>query len=182
MVACVSDLLSMYLVGMHLHAIISEHVHAVIRKNILSGMYNEKQSAALYHARNCTLTTSRQLNMFVWLFVCVFGVYRPTQEFFTHTCIETSPLPVKVCKVWLMLGTHGHWAVRVLYRATPTVTRDIRLLRSSPRTCDTLTYCRAFGSGAVTNLGVSHPGVKPQSPAHEANALPLGIRGGKLNM
>lgn len=63
--ACVSDLLSMYLVGMHLHAIISEHVHTVIRKNKLSGMYNEKQSAALYHARNCTLTTSRQLNMFV---------------------------------------------------------------------------------------------------------------------
>ena len=28
--------------------------------------------------------------------VCLFGVYRPTREFFTH--METSPLPVKDCK------------------------------------------------------------------------------------
>ena len=34
-----------------------------------------------------------------------------------------SPLPVKGCKFWPMLGCHGHWAVRVLYRATPTVTQ-----------------------------------------------------------
>ena len=27
---------------------------------------------------------------------------------------ETSPLPVKGCKFWPMLGTHGHWAVSVL--------------------------------------------------------------------
>ena len=30
-------------------------------------------------------------------FFCLFGVFRPTQEFFTH--LETSPLPVKVCKL-----------------------------------------------------------------------------------
>ena len=47
--------------------------------------------------------------MFVSL---LFGVYRPTREFFTHT--ETLPLPVKGCKFWPMVGTHGHWAVRVL--------------------------------------------------------------------
>ena len=57
--------------------------------------------------------------------ICLFVVYRPTREFFTH--METSPLPVKGCKFWPMLGTHGHWAVRVLQRTTPTVTRDIRL-------------------------------------------------------
>ena len=28
--------------------------------------------------------------------ICLFGVYRPTREFFTH--METSPLPVKACK------------------------------------------------------------------------------------
>ena len=28
--------------------------------------------------------------------VCLFGVYRPTREYFTH--METSPLPVKGCK------------------------------------------------------------------------------------
>ena len=54
-----------------------------------------------------------QINMFV------YGVYHPTWEFFTH--METSPLPVKGCKFWPMLGSHGHWAVRVLKRATPTV-------------------------------------------------------------
>ena len=48
-------------------------------------------------------------------------VYRPTREFFTHT--ETSSLPAKGCNVCLpMFGTHGHWAVRVLKRATPTGT------------------------------------------------------------
>ena len=52
--------------------------------------------------------------------VGLFGVYRPS-EFFTH--METSPLPVKGCKFGPMLGTHGHWAVKVLYRATPTAAR-----------------------------------------------------------
>ena len=36
---------------------------------------------------------------------CLFGVYCPTWEFFTD--METSPLPVKCCKFWPMLGTHG---------------------------------------------------------------------------
>ena len=43
----------------------------------------------------------------------------PTHEFFTH--MET-PLPMKNFKCWPVLGTHCHWAVRVLQRATPTVT------------------------------------------------------------
>ena len=50
----------------------------------------------------------------------LFGVFRPTQEFFTH--LETSPLPVKGCKFLPMLGTHGHSLL-----ATPTVAQDIRL-------------------------------------------------------
>ena len=50
--------------------------------------------------------------------------------------------------------------------ARPTVTRDIRLKWSSPRTRDTHTYCWAFNSGAVTTcfsdlalsrLGYEHP-------------------------
>ena len=41
-------------------------------------------------------------------FVCLLGVYLPTREFFTH--METSPLPVKGCKFWRILGTNGHWA------------------------------------------------------------------------
>ena len=35
---------------------------------------------------------------YIVLFVCLFGVYRPTREFFTH--METLPLPVKGCKFW----------------------------------------------------------------------------------
>ena len=31
-------------------------------------------------------------------FVCLYGVSRPTREFFTH--METSPLPVNGCKFW----------------------------------------------------------------------------------
>ena len=44
--------------------------------------------------------------------VCLFGDIRPTQDFFTH--LETSPLPVKGCKFWLMLDTYGYFEVMVL--------------------------------------------------------------------
>ena len=71
-----------------------------------------------YHVFN---TQVRYTNMYMigW-FVCLFGVYRSTREFFTHK--ETSLLPVKGCKLSPMLGTYGHWAVRVhLLRHGPTV-------------------------------------------------------------
>ena len=42
----------------------------------------------------------------VHLFVCLFRVFRPTREFFTHS--ETSSLPAKGCKFCPMLGTYGH--------------------------------------------------------------------------
>ena len=57
------------------------------------------------------------------LFVCFLGIFVPLKNFFTH--LETSPLPVKGCKFRPMLGTYGHWAVRVLWCTTPTVTRGI---------------------------------------------------------
>ena len=54
----------------------------------------------------CKNTTS-------WFFMQrISGVFRPTREFFTH--FKTSPLPVKGCKFWLMLGTYDNWAKRVL--------------------------------------------------------------------
>ena len=56
------------------------------------------------------------------MFLCLCGIYRPTRESFTH--MRMSPLPVKGCKFRPMLGTHGHWAVRVLKRATPTMTQE----------------------------------------------------------
>ena len=96
--------------------------------------------------------------------IILFGVFRPTQLFFTH--MEKSQLQVRGFKFWPMLGTHGHWAVRVLLHSTPTVTHGICVYQSPPRTCDTRTYCQAFGSGAVTTcfyglgllgLGFKHP-------------------------
>ena len=100
----------------------------------------------------------------VWLF---FGVYRPTREFFTD--METSPLPVKGCKFWPMLGTHGHWAVRffsmphLLWHGASVYNKW-----SSSRTRDTLTYCRAFDSGTCFyDLGLSWPVIEPRSPAQE---------------
>ena len=45
-----------------------------------------------------------------WNSFCIFGGFRPTRECFTH--LETLPLPVKGCKLWPTLGSHGHWAVR----------------------------------------------------------------------
>ena len=47
--------------------------------------------------------------------VYFFGVvYRPTRACSTH--METSPLPVKSCTFWHMLGTHDLWTVRVINR------------------------------------------------------------------
>jgi hypothetical protein len=52
-----------------------------------------------------------------------FTVLRPAQEFFTY--METSPLPVKGCELRPMLSIQGLCAGRDLYRATPTVARDL---------------------------------------------------------
>ena len=42
----------------------------------------------------------------LFVFFFMWGLYRPTRDFFTH--METSPLLVKGCKFLPMLGTHGH--------------------------------------------------------------------------
>ena len=99
-----------------------------------------------------------QIGLIVWvLFLSHLGIF--------HS-YRTSSLPVKGCKVWPMFGTRGHWAVRVLSRTTPTVTQGIRLYWSSPRSRDSHTCCRAFGSGAVStcfnDLGHSRPGIEPR--------------------
>ena len=57
-------------------------------------------------------------------------------------------------KFWSTLDTQGHGAVRVLYRATFTVTLGIRLYKWYIRWLITLTRtcCRAFGNWAVTTF------------------------------
>ena len=57
------------------------------------------------------------------LFVCL-GFIVPLENI---SLMEMSPIRVKGCKFWPMLGTRCHWAVRVLKRATSTVTQVIRL-------------------------------------------------------
>ena len=91
---------------------------------------------------------------FFW-FICL-GVFVPLDFFFNH--METSPLPMKGCKFWLILGTYmySHWAVRGFWRATPTVTWDIRLECSKPRTRDTGTCCRALGQWICHYLFIRH--------------------------
>ena len=91
-----------------------------------------------------------------------------TRPHFTH--LEMSPLSMKGCIFWPMLGTYGHWAVRVLYSLP-------HLLRhgSSPRIHDTYTYSRLFGCGAVktcfNDLGLSRLGLNSQPYACAANTI-----------
>ena len=54
---------------------------------------------------------------FVCFFVClllVFCLFVCLSHSRIFHPFETSPLPVKAFPFWPLLGTHGHWAVRVL--------------------------------------------------------------------
>ena len=57
------------------------------------------------YGKNVLSCMSYHVCLFIW-------IYRPTREFFTH--MGMSPLPVKAGNIWPMLGTPGHWAVRVI--------------------------------------------------------------------
>ena len=84
---------------------------------------------------------------------------------FTHN--ETSPLPVKDWEFWPMLGTHGHWSVRLLsvqhllWHGASVYNVHLRGPVTLMHTC-----CWAFGSGAslpvffalgMSRLGFEHP-------------------------
>ena len=70
--------------------------------------------------------TIYQARQHILMFVCLFlWTFSPTREFFTY--METSQLIAKGCNFLPIFGTYGHWAVRVLKRATPMVTRVICL-------------------------------------------------------
>ena len=92
-----------------------------------------------------------------WLFVRLFGVLRPTREFFTH--METSPLPVKGCKFWPRhiwpLSSDGSLACHTYCDKGHPFIMVIS---------DTNTWYRAFCRGAVitgfNDLGLSRLGFK----------------------
>ena len=90
-------------------------------------------------------------------FVCL---WLPTREVFTH--METSPLPLKGCQFWPMLGTHGHSAWGFFNLACHTYCDTQPFICSFQRTLDTHTFCRPFDSGAVPtcfyDLGLSRLG------------------------
>ena len=74
------------------------------RQNLIRVIWDEKVIGCkniqqilhmMVKANNCTVSTI--------MFVCLIVVFRPTREFFTH--METSSLPVKGCKFWLILGS-----------------------------------------------------------------------------
>ena len=55
----------------------------------------------------------KQWQLLDFLFLCLFLCgFCHTREFFTY--MKTSPLQMKDNKVWLMLGSQGHWEVRFL--------------------------------------------------------------------
>ena len=105
-------------------------------------------------------------------FVCLFKVLLSTLEFFTH--IETSSLTVEGI---FILGTLGHGTMRVLQRATFSLTLDIGFKWLSPWTRDTQTWFRALSSGAVAirfnDLSLSRPGILPPFLSNVLRTEPL---------
>ena len=83
--------------------------------------------------------------MFFCLFVCL-GFFLPTREFFTYmeTCVTALQILTYARHLW-PLSSDDSLACR-----TYTMTRVIRLLWLSPLTRDSHTFCRPFGSEAVT--------------------------------
>jgi hypothetical protein len=51
----------------------------------------------IIHIVYCFIIFRLTQQFFSYMFVCLFTVLRPAQEFFTY--METSPLPVKGCKI-----------------------------------------------------------------------------------
>jgi hypothetical protein len=83
----------------------------------------------------------------------LFAVLRPAQEYFTY--METSPLPVKDCKIWPMVGAQRLWAGSNLYRATPAVTRGLGfsgLIRRTVPFSSLLRHTRGCGGSILTRI------------------------------
>ena len=103
----------------------------------------------------------------LFVFVCSL-----VWEFTSLSRIFHSYVDVTIYRFWLLLGTYDHWAVRILMHATPTVTRDIRLYWSSPRTRDTHTYITCFNNWGLSRLRFEQ--------VHPAFRMRLGERSNRL--
>ena len=92
----------------------------------------------------------------VCLFVVCFGFFVHLEHFsliLRRHYYRWKAQILTYARHWWPLSSEGSLT------STPTVTRGIRLQRSSPRTSDTYTFCWTFDSGAVTtcfsDLGLS---------------------------
>ena len=115
--------------------------------------------------RIATPSQSSFYHLRLGLFVVVFC---STREFYTN--METSPVPVKGCKFWPMLGIYGHCEGSLACNTYCDKGHPFIIVISKSR--DTHTYCLAFGSGAVNTC--CHCRVwdsKAQPSACGANAL-----------
>ena len=92
------------------HFICSIHRKVKINWIIVWRFCSFNLNNTFYHVWH-SIKNGQQPHQSICLFVCLFGVYRSTREFFTH--METSTLPVKGFKFWPMVGTHGYWTGRV---------------------------------------------------------------------
>ena len=95
-------------------------------------------SKLIWHGPPCLKSSTKTIDIhpdcrvfgrgtvFIYMFklVCLFALLGCLSRIFHSYGYVT--IAVKDCKFSPMLGTHGNWAVRVLLRATPTETRDIR--------------------------------------------------------
>ena len=124
------------------------------------------------------------LELVIYACFFLFDFIVPFEFFITH--METWPLPVKGCKFWPMLSTHGlieQWGFLYLphlLRLGPTVNNGhlkgpVTLTPVAERVAVELSL-------PIYDLGLSWPGIEPQSPACEANALPLRHRGSNIYM
>ena len=110
------------------------------------------------------------VKIFVW-----GGLLRPTWEFFTH--LETSPLLVKSCKFWPILGSHGHWqwgffsVPHILWHGSFVYIGHLQGPVTLGPIAERLAVeiCHYY----FNDFGLPRPEIEPRSPACEAEALTL---------
>ena len=127
-------------------------INILLKTNRLQKRQNLHSYILFYHQPldSTRLWISMNNECIIIWFLCLFLDLRRTLEYFRHI----DKIPVKGLKFWPIFGTHGHWTVRVFKGATPTVTRDICLYWSSPRTRDSHTCCQAFNLAVELSIPV----------------------------
>ena len=106
--------------------------HDILLENILLNnkwqrLFNFQKSrkkgwSCKYRAQEGPNYYTNLLEGYILLFVCLFVWSLSSHSRIFHS-YEDVTIAGEGLQIWPMLGTHVHWATRVLRRATPTVTR-----------------------------------------------------------